>query len=474
MATATLAVIVSNRDFFPDILVSEARKDLLALFKTMDIEAIILDVSATKLGGVETHSDAVHCADLFRAHASRIDGVLVELPNFGDERGVADALRLSRLEVPVLVHGYPDDLKELHVERRRDAFCGKISVCNNLRQYGIRYSLTDRHVVYPQDASFKADLEKFVKVCRVVKGLRSARLGAIGARPTAFNTVRYSEKLLEHAGVSVVTVDLSEVIGWAQKLDEKDGRVEAKLAEIRAYARPGDTPPPSLVLMAKLAVVISDWMGDNQIDATAIQCWTSIQKNYGVNSCTVMSMMSDKMQPSACEVDITGVLTMYAMQLASDSPSALVDWNNNYGGDLNKCVFFHCGNWAKSFVPEVKISTAPILGTVVGEKNTFGALEGRTPAGPVTYGRVSTDDVSGKIRAYVGEGRFTDDDLRTFGTRAVVEVPKLQSLLRYICRNGFEHHAAMNKSHTAAVLAEAFERYLDWDVHYHGRPLEDE
>jgi L-fucose isomerase-like protein len=215
-------------------------------------------------------------------------------------------------------------------------------------------------------------------------------------------------------------------------------------------------------------------MGENQIDATAIQCWTSIQKNYGVNSCTVMSMMSDKMQPSACEVDITGVLTMYAMQLASDSPSALVDWNNNYGGDLNKCVFFHCGNWAKSFVPEVKISTAPILGTVVGEKNTFGALEGRTPAGLVTYGRVSTDDVSGKIRAYVGEGRFTDDDLRTFGTRAVVEVPKLQSLLRYICRNGFEHHAAMNKSHTAAVLAEAFETYLDWDVYYHGRPAEDE
>jgi L-fucose isomerase-like protein len=474
MAVATIGVIVSNRDFFPDVLVSEARQELLALLKSMDIEAVILDSNETKLGGVETHSDAVRCAELFRAHASRIDGVLVELPNFGDERGVADALRLSRLEVPVLVHAYPDDLGELHVERRRDAFCGKISVCNNLRQYGIRYSLTERHVVHPQDASFKADLEKFVKVCRVVKGLRSPRLGAIGARPTAFNTVRYSEKILERAGISVVTVDLSEVIGSARKLDDKDARVEAKLAEIRSYAQSGDAPPPSLLLMAKLAVVISDWMGENQIDATAIQCWTSLQKNYGVNSCTVMSMMSDKMQPSACEVDVTGVLTMYAMQLASDTPSALVDWNNNYGGNLNKCVFFHCGNWAKSFVPEVKISTAPILGTTVGEKNTFGALEGRTPAGLVTYGRLSTDDVSGKIRAYVGEGQFTDDDLRTFGTRAVVEVPKLQTLMRYICRNGFEHHAAMNKAHTAAVLAEAFETYLDWDVYYHGKPAEDE
>jgi L-fucose isomerase-like protein len=472
MAAATLAVIISNRDFFPDVLVTEARKELLELFATMDLEAVLLDEQMTKLGGVETHADAVRCADLFRAHSRRIDGVLVELPNFGDERGVADALRLSRLDVPVLVHAYPDHLQKLRVERRRDAFCGKISVCNNLRQYGIPYSLTERHVVSTQDPSFKADLEKFVKVCRVVKGVRAARLGAIGARPAAFNTVRYSEKLLERAGVSVVTADLSEIIGPAKKLDEKDSRVQGRLAEIRSYAQAGEVPSASLVLMAKLSIVISDWMAENQINATAIQCWTSMQKNYGVNPCTVMSMMSQQMLPSACEVDITGVLTMYAMQFASRSPSALVDWNNNYGGDLQKCVFFHCGNWAKGFVPELKIGTAPILGTTVGEANTFGALDGRVPAGPVTYGRISTDDVTGTIRAYVGEGRFTDDDLQTFGERAVVEVPRLQSLMRYICRNGFEHHAAMNKSQTAAVLAEAFENYLGWEVYYHERPSE--
>jgi len=470
MAIATLAIIIGNRDFFPDVLVSEARKELLALFKSQGIEAVILDVEQTKLGGVETHQDAARCADLFHTHSSRIDGVLVSLPNFGDERGVADALRLSRLEVPVLVHAYPDDLENLHVERRRDAFCGKISLCNNLRQYRIAYSLTQEHVVSPQDPSFKADLMKFVKVCRLVKGLRTVRLGAIGARPTAFNTVRFSEKLLEDAGISVVTVDLSEIIGLAQKLDEKDSRVQAELAEIHSYAHTGDVPPLSLALMAKLGVIISDWMAENQIDATAIQCWTSIQKNYGVNPCTVMSMMSDKMMPSACEVDITGALTMYALQLASDSPSALVDWNNNYGSDSNKCVFFHCGNWAKSFIPEVKISTAPILGTVVGEEKTFGALTGRTPAAPLTYGRVSTDDVCGIIRAYVGEGRYTNDELRTFGTRAVAEVPKLQSLMRYICRNGFEHHAAVTMSHTAAILAEAFETYLGWEVYYHNAP----
>jgi L-fucose isomerase-like protein len=130
-------------------------------------------------------------------------------------------------------------------------------------------------------------------------------------------------------------------------------------------------------------------------------------------------------------------------------------------------VFFHCGNWAKAFVPDVEISTAPILGTVLGEENTYGALAGRTPSGPVTFGRISTDDLSGRITTYVGEGRFTDDPLHTFGTRAVVEVPGLQRLMRVICRKGFEHHAAMNGSHTAGVLAEAFEQYLGWEVYRH-------
>jgi L-fucose isomerase-like protein len=176
--------------------------------------------------------------------------------------------------------------------------------------------------------------------------------------------------------------------------------------------------------------------------------------------------------PSACEVDVTGTLTMYAMQLASGSPSALVDWNNNYGGDDDRCVLFHCGNWAKSFLPEAKVSTAPILGTVVGEENTYGALEGRTPAGPLTFGRVTTADAAGVIRTYVGEGELTDDPLATFGNRAVARVPKLQKLMRHVCSNGFEHHVVMNASKTAGVLAEAFETYLGWKTYHHERPEE--
>ena len=463
----TLGVIIGNRDFFPDKLVGEARTEILGLFKKLNITSVLLSDADSKLGGVETFAEAKKCAALFKQHADEIDGILVVLPNFGDEKGVAETIKLSGLNVPVLIQAYPDDLGKMDVVNRRDAWCGKISVCNNLYQFGIKYSLTTKHVVAATDETFIDDLKKFTAVCRVVKGLRKVRIGAVGARPGAFNTVRYSEKILQRNGISVTTVDLSEILGNANKLTADDRSVKEKLEKIHAYTNTGLTPPDKLVQIAKLDVVLTDFMRENYLDASAIQCWTSLQKNYGCNVCTSMSMMSENMLPAACEVDVTGTLTMYAMQLASNSPSALVDWNNNYADDDEKCVLFHCGNWAKSFLPDIQISTAPILGTSVGTENTYGALDGRTPASPLTYGRISTDDCKGVMKAYIGEGELTNDALNTFGNRAVAQINNLQGLMQYVCRNGFEHHVVMNASKTAGILKEAFENYLGWETYQH-------
>jgi L-fucose isomerase-like protein len=465
---STLGVILGNRDFFPDALITEARQELAKVFAELDITPIWLTREQTKLGDVQSWPDAVKCGEHFRVHRAEIEGILVCLPNFGDEKALADAIRLSELNVPILVQACPDDLDAFGLERRRDAFCGKISACNNLRQYGYRYTLTRDHTVAIADPRFREDLANFLATCRVARGLRRVRLGAIGARPNAFNTTRFSEKLFEASGISINTIDLSEIFGSAALLSDSDARVTQRVDQIRSYADAAAAPVESLLKMAKFALVVDDWMRDLGLTATAIQCWSSMQKNYGVNVCTVMSMMSEQMLPSACEVDIAGVVSMYALQLASRKPSALVDWNNNYGNDPDKCVLFHCGNWAKDFLPDIRIGTAPILGTVLGEKNTVGALEGRTPAGPLTFGRVSTDDLNGKIRAYVGDAVFTDDPLKTFGTRAVAQVPGLQRLMRVICRNGFEHHAAINRSHCAAPVAEALGNYMGWDVYHHG------
>src|SRR6188474_915266 len=464
---ATLGVIIGNRDFFPDQLVARARTEVLDVLKKQNIAPVLLQDTDSKLGGVETFGDAQKCAALFKQHAESIDGILVVLPNFGDEKGVAETIKWSGLDVPVLIQAYPDSLSKMDVVNRRDAWCGKISVCNNLYQFGIKYSLTTKHVVAVNDETFISDLKNFTAVCNVVKGLRKVRIGAVGARPGAFNTVRYSEKILQRNGISVTTVDLSEILGNANKLTADDKSVKEKLEKIHAYTNTGLTPPDKLVQIAKLDVVLADFMTENYLDASAIQCWTSLQKNYGCNVCTSMSMMSENMLPAACEVDVTGTLTMYAMQLASNSPSALVDWNNNCADDDEKCVLFHCGNWAKSFLPDIQISTAQIIGTSVGTENTYGALEGRTPASPLTYGRISTDDCKGIIKVYIGEGELTNDELNTFGNRAVAQINNLQGLMQYVCRNGFEHHVVMNASKTGGILKEAMENYLGWEVYQH-------
>lgn len=464
---STLGVIIGNRDFFPDKLVAEARKDVLELFAKLNITPIMLSDADTKLGGVETFADAQKCAKLFSDHAKEIEGILVVLPNFGDEKGVAETIQWSGLKVPVLVQAYPDDLDKMDVVNRRDAWCGKISVCNNLYQFGIKYTLTSQHVSALNSAAFITDLQHFVAVCKVVTGMKNLRIGAVGARPTAFNTVRYSEKILQRHGISVTTIDLSEILGNANKLTASDAIVKERLDKIVGYANPGKTPNEALLQIAKLDVVLNDFMQENALDATAIQCWTSLQKNYGCNVCTSMSMMSENMLPSACEVDVTGTLSMYAMQLASGTPSALVDWNNNYSNDASKVVLFHCGNWAKHFLPDITISNAPILGTSVGTENTYGALDGRTPAMPLTYGRITTDDTKGIIKAYIGEGELTNDALNTFGNRAVAQINNLNGLMNYVCRNGFEHHVVMNASKTASILKEALDNYLGWETYEH-------
>ena len=465
----SLGVILGNRDFFPDKLVAEARAELVKLFRAMGLAAVMLGAEDTKLGGVETHADARKCAALFRQHRDELGGILVVLPNFGDERAVADTLKLAGLDVPVLVQGYPDELDRLDVVRRRDAFCGKISVCNNLRQAGMPFSLTQQHVVAPHDPSFRADLERFLAVCRVVRGVRRARLGAVGARPGAFNTVRYSEKILERHGISVTTVDLSEILGQAGKL--------------------GDTRPPRAGQDRRDQGLRPDRRRPGRRNSCrwpgSAWCWTTswLSNAPRRHRHPMLDLPAAELRLQRLHQHEHDERELPAQRLrggchrrahhvrhAAGLGLARARWSTGTTTTARTRTSASCSTAATGpsrFLPDIKVGTAPILGTTLGVENTYGALDGRTPAGPLTFGRVTTDDSRGVIRAYVGEGALTNDELRTFGTRAVARVPHLQKLLRYVCSEGFEHHVVMNASRTAGVLAEAFGRYLGWEVYHH-------
>jgi L-fucose isomerase-like protein len=476
MKPVTLGLIVGNRGFFPDHLCKTGRATILKVLAEEGFNVIVLGEDEASAGGsILTLEHSQKCADLFKKHRDEIDGILVTLPNFGEESAIANALRWSNLNVPVLIHAFPDDATKMTILDRRDSFCGKMSTCNNLLQYGIKFTLTSQHTMDPEGAEFRKDLQDFGAVCRVVRGLSQARVGAIGARPAAFNTVRFSEKLLERSGITVVTLDLSEMFGRAGRLKLTEPKMKAKLETMHAYVPANGIPSESLTRMAKLGVVIDDWMAENRLDASAIQCWTAMQEFYGVVPCTLMSMMSNSLIPSACETDIAGVVGMYAMVLASGKASAIVDWNNNYGPDPDKAVIFHCSNLPKDlFVEEsVSVQDAPkmdyqaIIAGTVGVDNTYGTVVGRLKAQPFTYCRISTDDINGQMLSYIGEGNLTNDSLDTFGGYGVVQIPNFQKLLSFICENGFEHHVAINPSCTADALDEAFTKYLDWTTYYH-------
>ncbi len=464
----TLGLIVGNRGFFPDHLCKSGREILLKVLKAHRIDVVALGENDTPFGSVESGADAAKCAALFKKHAERIDGILVALPNFGDESGIAETIRRAGLSVPVLVQAFPDDENRMSIKDRRDSFCGKISACNNLTQYGIRFSLTRQHTVHPENDAFSDDLKTFTATCRVVRGLRCARIGAIGARPAAFKTVRYSEKLLEAAGISVETIDLYDLFGRVGKLAATNKAVKAKLDAIREYVPTKGVPAEALRKMAKFGVGVDQWVSENDLQATAVQCWTALEEYFGVVPCTVMSMLSESLLPSACEVDVTGAIGMLALTLAANQPAALLDWNNNHGDDPDMCVLFHCSNLPKSMFNQVAMDYQEIIAGTVGKANTFGTCVGPVHSGPFTFTRVSTDDVLGQIRAYTGQGIFMDTPLTTFGGFGAAHIPNLQKLLAYICRHGFEHHVAVTHAQVADALSDAYATYLDWDVYRHG------
>lgn len=463
-------VIIGTRAYFNSELARDVKKQLLKTLDDLGYDYVILPEDATPTGSssIETREDGLKCAELFRQNRDRIDGIIVSLPNFGFEIGIINAISVADLRVPVLVQACDDDNDKVDLDSRRDAFCGKISVCNNLYQYGIPFTDTTLHTYSIYSPLLAEDLKKFAGVCRVVNGLKHSRIGQIGTRPLGFNTCRASEKLLQMSGITVVPVDLSEIIFAAEKVAEDDPKLVEKMNKLCCYATIPESYKDKVIKIGRLAVAVEDWIVKEKVDAVAMQCWDSLELNYGCASCSVMSMLSENLVPAACETDIAGAVSMLALTLASEEPSALADWNNNFAEYRNKCVCTHCGNFAKSFIKN-DISLAPlgVLGRTLGKVHTFGAVSGKVTEGDFTFFRISTDDPKGCIKSYLGEGKITNDPYAMDGCIAVTEVDNLQKLMKHICKNGFEHHVALVRGHVADIVNEAVENYLGWNNYRH-------
>jgi len=444
-----LGFLPASRGFFSKRLAREMRAQTLAKLREAGHAVVVPEPGQTAEGCVETRAEAQFCGNLFREQ--RVDGVVVCAVNFGDEQAVALALRTMELKVPVFIIAAQEEAALRPGQERRDSFCGLLSIAEALRQTGQPYSVGRQPVCGPGDPVFAADLAWFAAVCRVVRGVRRARYGQVGARPDAFWTCRYDEKALQKIGPTTVTLDLSEVIGGAEKFKDNAPEVQAVLTSLPDYADTAALPAATLLRMAKLEAFLRRWAKEQELDALAIQCWTSIQQNYGVCACTAMSRLGDLGLPAACEADIPGAFSMHALQLASGHASALADWNNLHNDDQNLVNLWHCGVFPKSLgQTRPRLETHPIL---LAEM-------------PVTLARV-THDADGNWKVLVAQGRIENNAAATGGSYGWCRIENLPGLYRDVLLRHFPHHVALTRGTCGTALQEAFERYLGLAVFPH-------
>ncbi len=459
----TFAVFFGNRGFFPASLQESARREMAEVLEGLGHEVLSLDADVTRYGAVETPAEGELYARFLQENRGEYGGVILCLPNFGDETGAVAALKDAG--VPILIQAYPDELDKMAPELRRDAFCGKFSIMDVFYQYDLQFTALQPHTVHPRSAAFAENVDYFDRLCRVVGGMKDMVVGAIGARTTAFKTVRIDELALQRHGITMETLDLSGIFARVRALDGGDERLKAKLATLRNYVSWEGVPGEAIDTLGRLGVVLDAVVEEYALDAVAIRCWLEMQEQLGISPCVLISEMNNRGVVTACEVDVGNAVAMYGLHLASGQVSTCLDWNNNYGDEPDKCILFHCGPVPQRLMTaKGRVVDHAILANAVGEGRSWGCNVGRIKPGPFTYGSLMTED--GLLKFYLGEGRFTGDPIPDdfFGCGGVAEIEGLQDALQTIGYGGYRHHTSVTPGRVLAPVCEAFENYLGYEV----------
>ena len=459
----TFAVFLGNRGVFPGSLMRLAREELTNVLRNLGHNVLLLDAAATRHGAVSTLAEAEVYAEFLKENEGKFGGVILSLPNFGDESSAIEALR--NIDVPILIQAYPDEIDKMSPELRRDAFCGKLSIMNLFYQNDMPFTALKPHTVVPSSEVFTEQVDYFDRVCRVVNSMKKMRVGAIGARTSPFKTVRIDETALQRDGITVETFDLSDIFARMDKISNSDGDYMRKADTLISYADFSGVPAGAVDKITKLAVVIDNIISEYWLDAVAVRCWLEMQQILGISPCVVMSELNNRFIPASCEVDVGNAVVMYALSKASGEVAACLDWNNNYGDDENKCILFHCGPVPQSMMAGRGIvEEHAILSTDVGKGCSYGCNVGRIKPGPFTFSSMTTDN--GELKFYIGEGEFTSDSIPSdfFGCAGVAEIDELQEVLLRIAREGHRHHVSVTPARVASSVIEALEYYLGFEV----------
>jgi L-fucose isomerase-like protein len=463
MEKTKFALCFGSRAFFPSSLIAEARREIVEVLEGLGYSTLLFDGEALPNGAVETPAHGRAFGEFLNSHRGSYGGIIFSLPNFGDENAASIALREA--QVPIFVQAYPDELDRLGPKRRRDSFCGKLSVMDVFTQTGIPFTNLRPHTVHPRSEAFARNIDEFDRVCRVVNGMRHMVVGAVGARTTAFKTVRMDEVALQEHGITVETIDLADVFARMDATKENESAFVAKLSHLKGIADWSRVPEKAMVNLARLGTVMDKIIDEYKMDAVALRCWTELQLRYGVSPCLVTGDLTEHHVPTACEVDVGNAVSMFALERASEEVSAILDWNNNYAEEEDKCILFHCGNVPRSLMAgKGTVSDNLILASSMGEGRGFGCNVGRIRPMAFTFGSMMTRQ--GELEFYLGNGRITENDFSKsfFGCAGVAEISGLQDILQWIGRSGHRHHMSLTPGEVTRPLREAFTTYLGYKV----------
>ena len=362
---SSFALFFGNRGFFPALMAS-AREGTRVL-NAMGHEAVVLMVRP-RYGAVETPARERSTASSKRTR--KLDGVILSLLTSAMKRAVA---ALRNAGVPILIQAYPDEMDKMAPETRRDAFCGKVSIMDVFCQNGIPFTALKPHTVAPSSARFAQNVDHFDRVCRVVKGMRNLVVGAVGARTTAFKTVRIDELALQRHGITMETFDLSDLFARMRAVDPKSDAYRAKEDRYLGYTDFSGVPGDKRDALIRLGVALDTLIEEARLDTIALRCWEEMQRQLGISPCVVLSEMNDRSVTAACEVDVGNAVAMHALGLASGEVTACLDWNNNYEEDDDKCILFHCGPVPQSMMTaKGKVEEHAILANAVGRGCSIG------------------------------------------------------------------------------------------------------
>jgi len=390
------ALFFGNRGFFPASLQADAREEFTKVLKAAGHEIIMLDAEATRYGAVETPREGEVYANFLEHNRGKFDGVILSLPNFGDENGAVAALKEAR--VPILIQAFPDEFELMGPSSRRDAFCGKLSIMDVFFQNNIKFTLSS---VF-------------------------ARINSLSSDSPAFKN---------------------------------------KLEQLKVYTTWNGVPDAAIGNIARLGVALDELITEYQLDGIAIRCWVELQEQLGISPCVLLGLLNNTGIFAACEVDVMNAVAMAALSFASSRPATILDWNNNYGEDDDKCILFHCGPVPSDLMTDKgRVSDHLILANSIGKNHSFGCVVGRIAPTDFTFGGMMTD--SGRVKVYLGDGRFTEDPIpeNFFGAAGVAQIDKLQDVLLHVGVNGHRHHVSVTPGKHVAPLKEALEKYLGFDV----------